>query len=134
MYQILIILSLYVVFTISDWIIAEIDRWRVKRNILSDPIKRYEYYKSGYTARKIKRLRRMPHSSYLSSHHWSLIKSAALRRDGRRCADCGAANDESPLEVHRIIYSTRGRESMEDLLTLCSECHEERHFVSTVFE
>lgn len=134
MYQILMILSLYVLFTISDGVIASIDRWRVKRNILSDPIKRYEYYKSSYSARKIKRLRRMPYNHYLSSQHWSLIRSAALKRDGNKCADCGAAHDEKPLEVHHITYSRRGKENLEDLLTLCRECHEERHFVSTAFE
>lgn len=134
MYQILIILSLYVVFIISDWVIANVDKWRVKRNILSDPIKRYEYYKSGYTSRKRKRLRRMSNNNYLNSHHWSLIKSAVLKRDGLRCADCGAADDEKRLEVHHISYSRRGREDMEDLLTLCRECHEERHFVTTIFE
>lgn len=134
MYQILIILSLYVVFAITDGIIAGIDRWRVKRNLLSDPIKRYEYYKSGYTSGKIKRLRRMPYNHYLSTQHWSLIRSAALKRDGSKCADCGSGSDEKPLEVHHVTYSRKGKENLEDLLTLCSECHEERHFVASAFE
>lgn len=134
MYQILIILSLYIVFTISDEVIASIGKWRVKRNILSDPIKRYQYYKSSYTARKIRKLRRMSNNYYLGTHHWSLIRSAALKRDRNRCADCGTTNSERPLEVHHVTYSRRGREEMEDILTLCRECHEERHFVSTIFE
>lgn len=134
MYQILIILLLYAVFAISDGVIAGIDRWRIKRNILSDPIKRYEYYKSSYTARKVRRLRRMPYSHYIDSQHWSLVRSAALKRDGSRCADCGAADNEKPLEVHHVAYSRKGKENLEDIITLCNECHQERHFVATVFE
>lgn len=134
MYHILIILSLYVMFEVSDWVIESVYKWRVKRGILSDPIKRYEYYKSGYTARKIRKLRRMPYNHYLNSQHWSLIISAAMKRDHNRCADCGAEYDEKPLEVHHVTYARRGREDLDELLTLCRECHEERHFVASVFE
>jgi 5-methylcytosine-specific restriction endonuclease McrA len=133
-YHILIILLLYIVFKLSDGIIAAIDRWRIKRSILSNPIKRYEYYRSGYTIREVRRLRRLPYRDYLKSYHWDLVRSAALKRDGNKCSDCGADCAERPLEVHHINYARKGNENLDDLMTLCRECHEERHFIATAFE
>ena len=126
--------SLYIVFKLCDWIIDEIGEWRVKRNILSDPILRYEYCKESYSSRKIKKLKRMSHNEYLKTQHWKLAESAVLKRDLNRCADCGNSTEEKPIEVHHITYIRRGKESLEDLMALCKDCHTERHFISTAFE
>jgi 5-methylcytosine-specific restriction endonuclease McrA len=134
MYQILIILSLFIVFKLCDWIIDEVREWKVKRDILSDPILRYEYYKGSYSYRKMKKLKRMSHNDYFNTHHWELARSAALKRDENRCADCGISIEKKPLEVHHITYIRRGKEHLDDLMTLCQDCHQERHFVSTAFE
>lgn len=134
MYQILMISSLYIVFKFSDWIIEEVREWKVKRNILSNPIRRYEYYKGSYTFRKIKKLKRMPYNEYLKTPHWELARSAVLKRDENRCADCGKSKEERPLEVHHITYIRRGKENLDDLMTLCRDCHQERHFISSAFE
>ncbi|MDF2892097.1 MAG: hypothetical protein K0R80_2464 [Clostridia bacterium] len=133
MYQILMISSLYIVFKLCDWIIDEVREWKVKRNILSNPILRYEYYKGSYTIRKMKKLKRMPYNQYLKTYHWELARSAVLKRDENQCADCGKSKDES-LEVHHVTYIRRGKENLEDLMTLCKDCHQERHFISTAFE
>lgn len=134
MYQILMISSLYIIFKLCDWIIDEYTQWKVKRNILSNPIQRYEYFRGSYTAGRMKKLKRMPYHEYLKTHHWDLARSAVLNRDQNRCVDCGGTVDEMPLEVHHITYIRRGKEKMEDLMTLCRECHQERHYVSTIFE
>ncbi|MDF2591937.1 MAG: hypothetical protein K0S75_1403 [Clostridia bacterium] len=134
MYQILIILSLFIVFKLCDWIIDEVREWKVKRDILSDPILRYEYYKGSYSYKKMKKLKRMSHNDYLNTQHWELARSAVLKRDENRCADCGISNEKKPLEVHHITYIRRGKEHLDDLMTLCQDCHQERHFVSTAFE
>jgi 5-methylcytosine-specific restriction endonuclease McrA len=134
MYQILMISSLCIVFWICDGMIDRTKRWRVKRNILSNPILRYEYYKKGYSLRKIKRLKHLPHTSYLRTPHWDLVRSAAFKRDRGCCADCGVSIKDEPLEVHHITYIRKGRENLEDLMTLCRQCHQEHHFISTSFE
>ncbi len=134
MYQILTIASLYIVFKLCDWIIDGIREWKVKRNKLSDPILRYEYYKDSYTYRKVKKLKCMGYNEYLKTQHWALAKSAALKRDENKCADCGYFTYEKNLEVHHITYIRRGKERLEDLLTLCQDCHQERHFVLSAFE
>ena len=134
MYQILIILSLFIVFKFCDWIIDEVREWKVKRDILSDAILRYEYYKGSYSYKKMKKLKRLSHNDYLNTQHWELARSAVLKRDENRCADCGISNEKKPLEVHHITYIRRGKEHLDDLMTLCQDCHQERHFVSTAFE
>lgn len=133
-YQILMISSLYVVFKLCDWMIEGIDSWRVRKNILSNPIQRYEYYKKVYTPRRIKKLKRMPYKDYLRTEHWELARKAVLTRDQYKCADCGKSKYEKSLEVHHITYIRRGKENLGDLMTLCRECHQERHFVATAFE
>lgn len=134
MYPILIIASLYILFTISDWIIDEIYKSRIRRNILSNPLLRYEYCKGSYSPRKIKKLKQMPNSEYLHTKHWKLVSSAVWTRDRARCADCGVTKYEKPLEVHHITYIRKGKENLEDLMTLCGDCHQERHFISTIYE
>ena len=133
-YQILMIFTLYIVLKLCDWIIDKVRQWKVKRNILSDPILRYEYYKESYSYRKTKKLKRMTQNEYLKTHHWELARCAVLKRDQDRCADCGDSTEEKHLEVHHITNIRRGKENMEDLLTLCKDCHKERHFISTAFE
>ncbi len=134
MYQILMIASLCIVFWICDRVIERVNRWKVKRNILSNPILRYEYYKKGYSFRKIKKLKKMPYASYLKTQHWILASSAAFKRDRNCCADCGISMKDEPLEVHHITYIRKGRENLEDLMTLCKQCHQEHHFIATSFE
>ena len=134
MYQILMISSLYIVFKLCNYIIDVIDKIRVKRNLLGNPILRYEYYKSSYTSYKIRRLKRMAYKDYLQTKHWQLVHTAVLKRDQNRCADCGETLEHKPLEVHHITYIRRGKENLDDMMTLCRDCHQERHFVSTAFE
>ena len=76
----------------------------------------------------------MTHNQYLNTQHWELASSAILKRDENRCADCGVSTEEKPLEVHHITYIRKGKERLDDLATLCQDCHQERHFVSTAFE
>ena len=48
-----------------------------------------------------------------------------LRRDGWRCQSCGTMSN---LEVHhREFRSHSGADSEENLITLCVDCHRQRH-------
>jgi len=48
-----------------------------------------------------------------------------LQRDGWRCQYCGAMEH---LHVHHKLYrSHSGDDSEENLITLCSGCHEQVH-------
>jgi 5-methylcytosine-specific restriction endonuclease McrA len=53
------------------------------------------------------------------------LRNQVLRRDGWRCQLCGAMAN---LEVHhREFRSHSGRDSEENLITLCTPCHATLH-------
>ncbi|HET7440931.1 MAG TPA: HNH endonuclease [Terriglobales bacterium] len=48
-----------------------------------------------------------------------------LQRDGWRCQQCGSRTN---LQVHHILLRSRsGDDAEENLITLCSECHDQIH-------
>jgi 5-methylcytosine-specific restriction endonuclease McrA len=48
-----------------------------------------------------------------------------LQRDGWRCQQCGSRTN---LQVHHIeLRSQSGDDAAENLITLCSDCHEQIH-------
>ena len=54
------------------------------------------------------------------------VKSAALHRDGYKCQICG--QEHGKLEIHHIIFrSEGGSNSIDNLITLCPECHHKIH-------
>ena len=56
---------------------------------------------------------------------YEALKIQVLDRDGWRCQDCGAAK---MLEVHHLNPRSKlGQDAMENLITLCVDCHKRRH-------
>jgi len=54
------------------------------------------------------------------------LRLAALMRDDFKCAQCGAAGVR--LEVHHIIWQKRGgKDTIDNLATLCPKCHKAVH-------
>jgi len=60
-----------------------------------------------------------PHPQYWYDLQWRM-----LDRDGWRCTNC---NSRWNLLGHHRSYARWGRERLEDLYTLCRECHENFH-------
>lgn len=62
---------------------------------------------------------------------YQYIKGAVLRRDRRRCRDCGfrpEIGERDKLHVHHITpKSEGGSDEMDNLITLCEDCHNKRH-------
>jgi hypothetical protein len=56
--------------------------------------------------------------------HWHDVRREALVRDCWRCVACNAPE---PLEVHHRTYQRWGREEVEDVYTLCRDCHAAFH-------
>ncbi len=53
------------------------------------------------------------------------LRQQILRRDGWRCQSCGSMSN---LEVHhREFRSHGGADSEENLITLCTACHDGVH-------
>jgi hypothetical protein len=66
----------------------------------------------------------MPYAEYLQTEEWAIKREQALVRDGYRCRLC---NSKENLQVHHRTYERRGCEDLNDLTTLCDECHEHFH-------
>jgi 5-methylcytosine-specific restriction endonuclease McrA len=71
--------------------------------------------------------RRKPYSERRQTQEWAVLKRQIHRRDGYRCRLCG--RDDTPLHVHHCTYANYAEERLEDLITLCSTCHEHFHFL-----
>lgn len=78
--------------------------------------------------------RQKTHRKYLLTDHWKSLRSAALDRDGNRCCKCGSTES---LNVHHEMYRGRLEDGvLEDVTTLCRECHRMAHglWCSTSFD
>src|SRR5947207_475788 len=54
------------------------------------------------------------------------LRIACLMRDGYTCQQCGKRNVR--LEAHHIVFrSNGGKDTLENLLTLCDQCHHHLH-------
>jgi 5-methylcytosine-specific restriction endonuclease McrA len=57
------------------------------------------------------------------------LRTAVLQRDGWRCQNCGRMDT---LQIHHIQFrSHQGRDTEENLITLCSACHRHLHLCIT---
>lgn len=61
---------------------------------------------------------------YIASEGWRKKRQQRLDLDGRMCTNCDAT---TRLEVHHLTYERLGNERMEDLVTMCRECHARHH-------
>ena len=63
------------------------------------------------------------YQDYLNSSHWMYKRRKRLSLDNYQCYDCG----DRATEVHHTSYDYMWQEEEIDyLMSLCSECHEER--------
>ena len=58
---------------------------------------------------------------------WQATRRRVLRRDKYRCTKCGTK--EVTLDVHHVSKpkGTPGAEDLDNLTTLCRQCHIEKH-------
>jgi hypothetical protein len=77
----------------------------------------------------------MTYSEKLKDPRWQKLRLKILERDEWRCQRC--FDEESTLMVHHLIYE-KGKEpweaSPDNLLTVCSVCHEVEHESRSYYE
>ena len=61
------------------------------------------------------------YGAYLASREWALKKEALLTRSGGICERCYNAPYQ---ETHHKTYAHIGHESLDELLAVCSGCHQ----------
>jgi rubrerythrin len=76
-----------------------------------------EYRKGSYAERR-------------QTEEWGILKKQVFRRDGYRCRMCNRG--DLPLHLHHRTYQTYAQEKLEDLITLCANCHGFFHSVAEV--
>lgn len=79
---------------------------------------------SGLTPERLTELKTMKYCEYLLTPEWQATRFRALKRANNRCQYCGWRKG---LHVHHRTYATRGCERDEDVIVLCSWCHESSH-------
>ena len=66
----------------------------------------------------------------LDPESYEALRQQVLRRDGWRCQSCGTMAN---LKVHHKRFrSHSGDDSEENLITLCTACHEATHTSETL--
>jgi uncharacterized protein YlaI len=63
-------------------------------------------------------------AAYYMTPHWNKVRMERRARDMSQCVLCSATSD---LQCHHVSYDRLFAEPLEDLLTLCSRCHERVH-------
>ena len=110
----------------------------MNNNCYSTPLEQYyidnpkKFTKSHKKKKKIKPKKKLPKSpkekykEFLKSTYWKQIKLVVLERDNYTCRGCGTTTQ---LEVHHLTYKNHLSEhkNLDDLATLCRNCHELSH-------
>jgi 5-methylcytosine-specific restriction endonuclease McrA len=66
---------------------------------------------------------------YLKSYEWSNKRNEVLKRDNNKCVCCSG----NATQVHHITYNDVYREKLEQLISVCKECHAKIHFDGVVY-
>lgn len=61
------------------------------------------------------------YTKYINSEAWREKRKDRLQIDGNKCRTCLS---KERLEVHHVTYERFGNENLDDLITLCRDCHE----------
>lgn len=64
------------------------------------------------------------YNEYINSLEWERLRGLVLMRDKNQCVLCSSGKR---LQVHHLTYERLGHEKLEDLQTLCYECHQKLH-------
>lgn len=62
---------------------------------------------------------KLEHEIYLKSPKWLLIRDKVLARDNETCQKCKKVG----WVVHHLTYARWRNERLEDLITVCDDCH-----------
>ena len=62
---------------------------------------------------------------YMQSPEWKIVTKLVQDRDGGKCQAC--PTDWGMMHTHHLTYKRLGNEWLEDLTTLCPECHQAQH-------
>ncbi len=97
------------------------DNYYDEKHILANMKKEYLYYNSPL----------YKYYAYLGSDAWKQKRQLIYERDNKICQVCKV---ETATEVHHLTYQNIFNEPLEDLISICSECHRKEHNKPTTEE
>ena len=68
------------------------------------------------------------YTDYMNSEDWKEKREQRKAIDGFKCVLC---DSEDKLQVHHYHYDNAGDERMDDLITVCYDCHRKIHYYKT---
>lgn len=78
----------------------------------------------GISMNQEDRDRKTKYNQHINSWEWKATRQLVLKRDGNQCTSC---SEKTNLHVHHLTYDRFGNELLDDLLTLCENCHRVAH-------
>lgn len=100
----------------SEFSITNFDNWNKKKNDESLVIsKQFEDFRES---------RFYNYHKYLKSAEWKIIRDKIIERDNGMCLYC---KTKPAQEVHHKHYRTIYKENIDDLESVCSDCHRSIH-------
>lgn len=96
--------------------------WGIRRNLMNEYWKKYSVYLR--LVGEIKGEWWDLYTLYLKSEEWNRKRETRMEIDNYKCFIC---NSDYILQVHHMHYKNVGDEEMEDLLTVCVNCHQKLH-------
>jgi 5-methylcytosine-specific restriction endonuclease McrA len=95
------------------------------KNDCKQPIKIETYSNVNGYDETLKHLKEMKYNEYLLTAHWKHFIKEAVKWSMNRCQLCNESN--VMLHVHHKTYINRGRETFNDIIVLCKDCHKLVH-------
>lgn len=103
---------------------------------LYDDKKAYECFKNQLEKRvkrlkisnyieTLNQLREMDYKEYLETDHWLHFRQEAYKWASYKCQLCDKS--QTTLNVHHKNYENKGRETFNDIIVLCHNCHKKYH-------
>lgn len=86
-----------------------------------------EYLLPNNRAEEVMRIEEMvgDYEEYIHSPEWRELRVQALKRDKYTCQMCGTGKN---VQVHHVNYKNLGTaQELEDVVTLCDDCHSKVH-------
>jgi len=96
--------------------------WDIRKSLMNEYWKKYSQYLRVVS--EIKGEWWELYTDYLKSEEWNSKRESRLIIDNNRCFIC---NSDFPLQIHHMHYKNVGDEFMEDLITVCINCHQKLH-------